>query len=169
MPKKKTTKDKVPKRINEKEKKNKGGRPVEYDPEEVKTLVEEYFKECEDYTENDLVGMSVKGTELYKPRLVVRIPTIEGLALKLDINKTTIYEWEQKYDEFSNHTDRLRKLQAEKLINNGLSGAYNPTIAKVLLTKHGYREGMDHTSDDKPINTTPEKARKSANDILGDE
>ncbi len=33
-------------------------------------------------------------------------------------------------------------------MNNGLSGDYNPTIAKVLLTKHGYREGIEATGKD---------------------
>ena len=33
----------------------------------------------------------------------------------------------------------------------GLQGSYNPTIAKVLLTKHGYREGTDITTNDKDL------------------
>ena len=41
--------------------------------------------------------------------------------------------------------------QADRLLNNGLSGNYNPTIAKVMLTKHGYREGIDNTTNDKDL------------------
>jgi hypothetical protein len=33
------------------------------------------------------------------------------------------------------------------LINNGLSGDYNPTIAKVLLSKHGYREEVKQDTE----------------------
>jgi hypothetical protein len=45
----------------------------------------------------------------------------------------------------------LRAKQADRLLNNGLAGTYNSTIAKVLLTKHGYREGIDATTNDKDI------------------
>ena len=34
------------------------------------------------------------------------------------------------------------------LANKGLAGMYNPTIAKVLLSKHGYREGHEYANPD---------------------
>lgn len=125
------------------------GRPPEYDYKTLKPLIDEYLEECEDYTEQELIGISAKGTELFKQKQYVRIPTIEGLALKLGINKSTIYDWESQEDktEFSNDINRLRAKQAERLLNKGLSGDYNPTIAKVLLTKHGYREGIENTGE----------------------
>lgn len=124
------------------------GRPIEYNYVELKPLIEEYLEDCEDYTEQELIGMSAKGTELYKNKQYVKIPTIEGLALKLDINKSTLYDWASKYPEFSNDIDKLRAIQADRLLNKGLSGDYNSTIAKVLLTKHGYREGTEHSGVD---------------------
>lgn len=90
------------------------------------------------------------------------LPTIEGLAVHLEINKTTIYEWKKSFvgdnsqitpeeheenvklhEEFSNLIDNMLNIQANELINKGLKSEYNSTIAKVLLTKHGYREGID--------------------------
>lgn len=105
------------------------GRPTEYN-EEILVKAKEYILSCED--EEKQVGLQVK--------LKVKIPTIEGLALFLKINRDTVYDWEKKYPKFSDIIGELRAKQADRLLNNGLSGDYNPTIAKVLLAKHGYRD-----------------------------
>lgn len=125
------------------------GRPTNYGPHII-TKTREYIDQCEDTEEEVLTGLSAKGTELYKQKLNVNIPTIEGLALYLDIARDTIYEWEKEEDkkEFSDILAKLRAKQANALINNGLSGNYNPTIAKVLLVKHGYRDGHELTGKD---------------------
>lgn len=81
---------------------------------------------------------------------VVKLPTIEGLAYHLKINKDTIYSWRKEKDkeEFSELIDELLAKQARELINKGLSGNYNSTIAKVLLAKHGYRDAQEVTGLD---------------------
>lgn len=92
------------------------------------------------------------------------IPTIEGLALYIDVSRSTIYEWvkDEEKKEFSDIVERILEKQAQSLVNNGLKGKFTPTIAKVLLTKHGYREGIDATSDDKPIGEqSPESKAKA--------
>lgn len=114
-------------------------RPIEYKDSYVDKTIE-YLNSCEDSV-NEL------------GKLVVALPSIEGLADYLDIHKDTIYDWETKYDRFSDVITKLRNRQAIKLLNNGLSNSYNPTIAKVLLTKHGYREGIDQTTNDKDLPT----------------
>lgn len=114
-------------------------RPIEYKDGYVDKTIE-YLNSCEDSV-NEL------------GKLVVKLPSIEGLADYLDIHKDTIYDWETKYDRFSDVITKLRNRQATKLLNNGLSNSYNPTIAKVLLTKHGYREGIDQTTNDKDLPT----------------
>lgn len=131
------------------------GRPIEYNYAKLKPLIDKYIEECNDTEEQQTIGRSAKGTELFKVKTRVHIPTIEGLSIRLGINKTTIYDWESKYEEFSHDIDKVRALQAERLLNKGLSGDYNPTIAKVLLTKHGYREGIDQTSNVKSILVMP--------------
>lgn len=92
--------------------------------------------------------------------------TIEGLAIELDISRQTIYRWaddkeltddektsinDELLEEFCYIVTRVRQQQAEKLIQNGLDGTYNPVITKLLLSKHGYIERKDITSDDKPF------------------
>ena len=78
---------------------------------------------------------------------------LEGLSLFLKVNRDTLYTWAKEHPEFSDILDDLRNAQAEKLINNGLSGDYNPTIAKLILTKHGYHDKVDadHTTKGEPI------------------
>jgi hypothetical protein len=125
------------------------GRPTDYN-EEIIPKTKEYLALCEDKE----VNQGSEESPRYK--LKVKIPTIEGLAVHLEINKDTIYEWCEVHPEFSDVIDTLRAKQADRLLNNGLSGDYNPTIAKVLLTKHGYREGIDtdHTTKGEKIEDT---------------
>lgn len=125
-------------------------RPTKYD--------EEILKETEDY---------ISGCEDDLDKKKVELPSLEGLAFRLRVNKDTIQEWRKEHEEFSVLISQLLSKQGRALVNKGLSGAYNPTIAKVLLTKHGYREGIDTTSNEKTIGaTTPEAlAIASAFDI----
>jgi len=73
------------------------------------------------------------------------IPTIEDLAIYLDVNRSSIYEWRggdtELHQQFSDIVDGILALQAKTLINKGLRGAFNPTITKLILSgKHGYVE-----------------------------
>ncbi len=126
------------------------GRPTDYN-EEILTKAREYIESCEDDEIQQTIGMSAKGTELFKVKKIVNLPTKGGLARHLDVSRETLYAWAKEKPEFSDIMEQLGALQEERLINNGLSGDYNPTIAKVLLTKHGYREGIDATTNDKDI------------------
>ena len=79
------------------------------------------------------------------------IHSIEGLALHLGIHRDTCYAWRDTIEEFSDTLDKVMKMQAIALINNGLSGEYNSTITKMMMNvNHGYRERTetDHTSSD---------------------
>ena len=133
------------------ETKHAGGRPTEYSQEILNKTVE-YIDSCEDEDIQKVKqSNSEKGYEMYENKLRVNLPTIEGLARYLKVSVKSLYNWEKEHEEFLQVMGDLRAKQAESLINNGLSGDYNPTIAKVLLTKHGYREGIDQTTNDKDI------------------
>lgn len=114
------------------------GRPTEYNQSFVERA-KEYLTSCKDF----------EGEK----KLKVNIPTKGGLAVYLDVARETLYDWASKYPEFSDIMEKVGAEQENRLINNGLSGDYNPTIAKVLLTKHGYREGIDQTTNDKELPT----------------
>lgn len=111
-------------------------RPTMYN-EEILKSAEEYLLSCEDEEVE-------KGTD-EKPiySIKVKLPTKGGLARYLGVSRDTLYDWSSKYPEFSDIMEELSAEQEDKLINNGLSGDYNPTIAKVLLTKHGYSDKQE--------------------------
>lgn len=114
-------------------------RPTDYTPELL-----EKAKSYVEHTEDEV---------LESGKIKVNLPTIEGLASFLDINRDTIYAWCKVHEEFSDIIESLREKQTQSLINNGLAGTYNSTIAKVLLSKHGYSEKTetDITTGGKPL------------------
>lgn len=119
------------------------GRPLKYNTE-ILSKTQEYINNSEDAEEQVLeLENEEKGYKKYKTKIRVHLPTIEGLARFLSVHKDTIYQWRKDYAEFSDLIETLLHKQSEALINNGLSGDYNPTIAKVLLSKHGYRESSE--------------------------
>ena len=86
------------------------GRPTIYN-EELLERVREYISQCEDNF--DVVTGKVN------------LPSIEGLAFFLKINKDTIQEWKKKHQDFSVLIGELLAKQAKELINKGLSGQYS--------------------------------------------
>ena len=126
------------------------GRPTDY-KEEYILKVDEYLEQNTD-EEVQVVKQSSEKYEMFDNKLKVKLPTIEGFARYIGVNKTTLYEWEQVQPEFSNALDKIRQEQQERLINSGLSGDYNSTIAKLILSSnHGMREKSDMTTDGKAI------------------
>jgi len=119
------------------------GRPVEYTPEFTMNA-KLYLASCVDSIE-EFHKTRGDASDTYERHVKVKLPSIEGLAVYLKIHKDTIYEWEKIHPEFSDVLNDLRHQQADKLIVNGLSGDYNPTIAKLLLAKHGYVEKSELT------------------------
>ena len=105
-----------------------GGRPIEFS-DQIITDAYDYITRCEDTFKDN--------------KLKVNLPSIEGLALHLEIARSTVYKWQSEYPEFSDILELLLQKQAQALLNNGLSGSYNSTIAKLILSKHGYTERQE--------------------------
>jgi hypothetical protein len=115
--------------------KHAGGRPTKYDPSFVQA-VDEYI--------------ALTGKEQ------TSLPTKYGLALHLNVNTDTLFEWAKIYPEFSDALKKLANKQGEQLINDGIYGGkeVNATIIKLLLQNNfGMKERTDTTSGDKPIKT----------------
>lgn len=108
--------------------KHAGGRPTNYS-NEIREKALEYI--------------TVTVDETIEGKTKVNLPSIEGLASYIDVNRDTVYEWCKVYPEFSDIIEKLKEKQVKSLINNGLQGTYNPTIAKVLLARQGYRDAID--------------------------
>jgi len=110
-------------------KKHPGGRPTDYS-EKILTIAKEY------------IGGG------FKDVMKDEIPTVAGLAIALGVSRETVYDWAKQREktEFSDIVADLQAIQERLLLNNGLRGFYNSTIAKLLLSsKHGYAERTEHT------------------------
>ncbi|MBA4306984.1 MAG: hypothetical protein C0429_09645 [Sphingopyxis sp.] len=130
--------------------KHPGGRPTVYSASVVKKA-REYMKSCEDKVFKFWKTRGEK-SDSYDRLVKVNLPTIEGLAIHLGVHRDTIQEWKGKHKEFSVTLDELMAIQATRLMQNGLSGNYNPQMAKFLLqANHGMKERVDQTTDDKPL------------------
>lgn len=119
------------------------GRPTDYS-EEILEKARNYLSECTD----EEVGVvkqrnEEKGYEMYENKVKVKLPSVAGLAVYLGVARSTVYLWAQQHPVFSDILENILAVQEERLINNGLSGTYTPTISKLILTKHGYHDKVD--------------------------
>lgn len=126
-----------------------GGRPVEYN-QDVCTRAEEYLASCVDH-EYTRIKTEGTGSTTYENFIKVELPTIEGLSIHLGITRETVYDWKGKYPMFSDIVSEIMAEQAKRLLNNGIAGTYNASIAKLMLTKHGYVEKSDFTTNGKDL------------------
>lgn len=143
-----------------------GGRPPIYS-DEIITKTREYLESCgvEEDTFEKFTSDSPKSSSVGHDRVLrVKLPSIEGLAVHLRISRETIRVWAKeknedgtlKYPEFSGIIEELMAKQAEMLTNRGISGDFNPTITKLLLTKHGYRDNLALSDPDGgPVQVVP--------------
>lgn len=127
--------------------KNKWGRPCEY-KEEYIGKVDEYLSQCVDghkevFKTRQMTDEDGKIKEVITNESVkkVSLPTIEWFALFIGVAKSSLYEWVNDNDKFSNALDKIMIEQKRRLLEEGLSGNYNPTIAKLVLSaNHGMKE-----------------------------
>ena len=71
------------------------------------------------------------------------VPTIAGLSLYIDISRVTVYEWAKDNPEFTYIVEKLMGGQEKGLLKGALGGDYNASIAKLMLTKHGYSDRQE--------------------------
>ena len=79
-----------------------------------------------------------------------KLHSIEGLADYINIARSTIYEWisQEEKKDFSDIVEKILNKQGKTLINKGIVGEFTPAITKVMLSKHGYREGIEQMGKD---------------------
>jgi len=108
------------------------GRPTICTPEMIQTA-QEYLDSFDDVFDPEV------DTEV--------LPTIAGLSLKLKVARSTLHKWMKEEDksDFSDIAIQILAKQETSLVNNGLRGSYNSSIAKLMLTKHGYSDKIDST------------------------
>lgn len=154
-------------------------RPTKFDPKTFLSKLESYLKEKQDKPEIVKDGRGASAVH-YK----VNLPTIPDFCKSIGITKMTLYNWrdwtptpEEKKDKSASWKikrkeavlvafDRLLTEQLTRLLNGGLSGDYNATITKLVLSNnHGMAEKIDnnikeevtHTFDDAQIGRIAER------------
>lgn len=120
------------------------GRPTEYDP--IRTI-----ERANAYIESPRAANGKVG-----------FPSVARLALYLGVHRSTIYEWAKTYPDFSDIVEKLLAEQESTLIENGLDGTFNSSITKVILTKHGYKDATDLTTNNKDIVPENQSAANAA-------
>ena len=75
-------------------------------------------------------------------KLTCKLPTLQGLAVELGgVTMQTLHDWAKQSEVFSLALGKVVKAQHDRLVQKGLSGDYNSTIAKLILSSnHGYAE-----------------------------
>lgn len=84
------------------------------------------------------------------------LPSVDGLSLYLDVNTSTIYEWDKQYPEFSNYLKKVAAKQRTQLMQDGMYGGkeVNSSMAIFLLKAiHGLKDGTGTTNVQ--VNVTP--------------
>lgn len=113
------------------------GRPTKYGPQVVEKA-NEYYERC--------LGAAKDSMDL--------IPFIEQLAVELDVDGDTVWEWDKQHPEFSEAIKKIKSLQKLRLQQRSL-GTVNPTGAIFLLkANHGLK---DSTPPEPPDNEEGEE------------
>jgi hypothetical protein len=105
------------------------GRPTKYIPEIIHPKINEYLSQC--------------GKEQ------TQLPSVEGLAIYLNVNRDSVFEWAKRYPQFSDYLKRIADLQKEQLMNDGMYGGkeVNASMAIFLLKAiHGLKDGDGTTN-----------------------
>lgn len=120
---------------------------------------EKYIKEVDKYLKKNkdrytkFLKQKNKDYSTYESRLKVKLPTIVGFAIYLNVSEKSLYNWADVRPKFRVALNKIKNEQKQRLINSGLAGIYNSTIAKLILSSnHGMKERIDNTTDDEPIN-----------------
>jgi hypothetical protein len=70
-----------------------------------------------------------------------RVPSVAGLACEINVSRETCHAWSRDDgNQFSDILKLISRKQERELLNNGLSGDFNYSITKMMLSKHGYSD-----------------------------
>ena len=120
-----------------------GGRPQLFtDPEDLERQINEYFAECDKGKDVKHVTKRGEVVSITKP-----IPyTLEGLALYLGCDSSTLRNYEKK-DEFFKTISRAREKVFNNWIEGGLMDEYNPKIAALVLAANARTYNVKQESE----------------------
>lgn len=116
---------------------NKDNAETKYKPEYSTTLFDAYMAKIKKGNEPTLIPTESSYILIHN----ADVPTMEDYADFLGFHPNTLEKWSKAYMEFAVILDRLFRIQKQMILNNGLAGRYNSTIAKLALNvNHGMVE-----------------------------
>lgn len=83
------------------------------------------------------------------------VPSAVGLAVYLQVSKATLYNWADEHRPFLDMLAEINAAQEHRLINKGLDSTFQPTITKLVLSKHGYHDTHDQNVTLKDYRVVP--------------
>ena len=113
-------------------------RPTKYRPDMVQEGYD-FIESCKDTEEQRLKSEGNASTS-YDYKVRIKYPSKEGLAIHLKCTRESVDTWAKQHKDFSYMVEYLYEQQAHRLQQAGLSGDYNSSIVRLLLSKHGYVE-----------------------------
>lgn len=141
----------------------KAGQPTKYEGSVTIDKCISYFEECVDTdTTEDFVDGPHGGKLIRRTAGKVQFPNAGGLARHLGVNKGTLYDWVKAHPEFAKVMDAMNAEQEDRLLNGGLSGTYNSTLAALIAGKHGYHRKIDSTISNPDGSMNPLKGLTTA-------
>lgn len=130
----------------------KDGRPTNY-RESLNEKVNKYLKTCVDEI-TEFHKTRGEKSDTYERILKVNLPSIVGFGIYAGVPESTLYDWRDKHLNFSESLAKIVDAQKLVLMTEGLSGNYNASIAKLILSaNHNMveKKEFDHTSKGKQI------------------
>jgi len=116
------------------------GAPTKYKKKYIE-LVEEYLKITIDEIKQKTAKNKDGGRISKYLSLKVNLPTLEGYSQYINADIDVMMIWAKKEPKFKRALNKITREQKRRLLNSGLSGAYNPVIAKLILSaNHGMNE-----------------------------
>lgn len=116
---------------------NKGGGVSKYKPEFSAATFKAYLDKIDKGNEPTLIPTESSYIVIHN----AAVPTIDDYAEFLEVHPDSLVNWGRAYPDFARVLDRILRLQKQLILNNGLAGRYNSTIAKLALNvNHGMVE-----------------------------
>lgn len=151
------------------------GAPSTYKPEYAQKLLD-YFT-VQPYRELPETWYNPDGSVKRESiKLVANPPPhIGGFARLLGVSKMTIYDWARKYPDFAYSVAHAQDMRRAMIIDNALSGLYNPLFAKLAAANlFGWhdRQDVQHSGEVKSVIVRyhkPERDGKEKTGLLGGE
>lgn len=103
-----------------------------YDPEYHPNDLIEFFQDALDKIE-EIESRLTKQRERKHTQKPVPPPTLSGWAARTGVVRQTVWEWEQKHEEFAQAIGLAKMIQEDVLIRMGVLGAWHPRLVEFML------------------------------------